>query len=230
VAGDYLAGLQREARAHGTDIVLGIPVRDPGTRRYFNSLVSLSERPGVYHKRHLVPFGDYVPLQEWLRGLIRFFDLPMSGFSPGPARQPLLEAGGQKLASAICYEDVFGEELIEALPEATLLLNATNNAWYGDSFAPHQHLQMSRLRALETGRMLLRVTTNGVSAIIDQHGQIRGRSPQFATHVLTGEATAFRGATPYVRAGNLPVLLLVAILLGAGVFRTGRAAGGGRLE
>jgi len=81
--------------------------------------------------------------------------------------------------SAICYEDIFGEELIAALPEATLLVNATNNAWYGNSFAPHQHLEMSRLRALETGRYMLRVTTNGVSAIIDQHGKIRGRSPQF---------------------------------------------------
>ena len=188
VAGDYLSGLAREARAHGTDIVLGIPVREPGTRRYFNSLLALSERPGFYHKRHLVPFGDYLPLDDFLRGLIRFFDLPMSGFSAGPDGQPLLQAAGQKIASAICYEDIFGEELIAALPEATLLVNATNNAWYGNSFAPHQHLEMSRLRALETGRYMLRVTTNGVSAIIDQHGKIRGRSPQFKTYVLSGEA------------------------------------------
>jgi apolipoprotein N-acyltransferase len=209
VAGDYLTGLAREARAHGTDIVLGIPVREPGTRRYFNSLLALSEQPGFYHKRHLVPFGDYLPLEDFLRGLIRFFDLPMSGFSSGPDGQPLLQAAGQKIASAICYEDIFGEELITALPEATLLVNATNNAWYGNSLAPHQHLEMSRMRALETSRYMLRVTTNGVSAIIDQHGKIRGRSPQFETHVLTGEAVPHSGATPYVRTGNLPVILLV---------------------
>jgi apolipoprotein N-acyltransferase len=209
VAGDYLPALAREARTHGTDIVLGIPVREPGTRRYFNSLLALSEHPGFYHKRHLVPFGDYLPLEDSLRGLIRFFNLPMSGFSAGPDRQPLLEAAGQKIASAICYEDIFGEELIGALPEASLLVNATNNAWYGDSFAPHQHLEMSRLRALETGRYMLRVTTNGVSAIIDQHGKILGRSPQFETHVLSGEAVPHRGTTPYARAGNLPVMLLV---------------------
>jgi apolipoprotein N-acyltransferase len=220
VAGDYLPALRAEARARGSDIVLGIPVLDRDQRRYYNSLVSLGERPGVYHKRHLVPFGDFLPLEGFLRGLIRFFDLPMSGFSPGPADQPLLEAAGEKLASAICYEDVFGEELIRALPEAGLLVNATNNAWYGDSFAPHQHLEMSRLRALETGRYMLRVTTNGVSAVIDERGRILGRSPQFETHVLTGQAQAFRGATPYVRAGNLPVLLLVLSVLLGGVWRT----------
>ena len=209
VANDYLPGLAREARAHGTDIVLGIPVREPGTRQYYNSLLALSDKPGFYHKRHLVPFGDYLPLEEFLRGLIRFFDLPMSGFSAGPDQQPLLQAAGQKIASAICYEDTFGEELIAALPEATLLVNATNNAWYGNSFAPHQHLEMSRLRALETGRYMLRVTTNGVSAIIDQHGKIRGRSPQFETYVLSGEAVPRSGATPYVRTGNLPVILLI---------------------
>lgn len=213
VAGDYLPALAREARTHGTDIVLGIPVREPGTRRYFNSLLALSDRPGFYHKRHLVPFGDYLPLEDFLRGLIRFFDLPMSGFSSGPEGQPLLQAAGQKLASAICYEDIFGEELIAALPEATLLVNATNNAWYGNSLAPHQHLEMSRLRALETGRYMLRVTTNGVSAIIDQHGKIRGRSPQFETHVLSGEAVPHSGATPYVRLGNWPVVSLLGLLL-----------------
>lgn len=218
VAGAYLPALAREARAHGTDIVLGIPVREPGARRYFNSLVSLSDgRTGFYHKRHLVPFGDYVPLEDELRGLIRFFDLPMSGFSPGPAQQPLLEAAGQKLAATVCYEDAFGEELIDDLPEATLIVNATNNAWYGNSFAPRQALQMSRMRALETGRYLLRATTNGVSVIIDPHGSIRARSPQFQTYVLTGEAQAYRGATPYVRVGNLPVLALVFGVLAAGV-------------
>lgn len=224
VADTYLAALASEARTHHSDIVLGIPVREPGTRRYFNSLVALSERPGVYHKRHLVPFGDYLPLEDVLRGLIRFFDLPMSGFSSGPDQQPLLEAAGQKLASAICYEDIFGEEMISSLPEATLLINATNNAWYGNSFAPHQHLEMSRMRALETGRMMLRVTTNGVSAIIDQHGNIRSRSPQFETHVLTGEAVPRRGATPYVLLGNWPVVTLLSMVLLLIVLRPGRGS------
>jgi apolipoprotein N-acyltransferase len=217
VAADYLPKLAREAHAHGTDIVLGIPVREPGTRRYFNSLVGLSDgRTGFYHKRHLVPFGDYVPLEDELRGLIRFFDLPMSGFSPGPDQQPLLTAAGQKIASAVCYEDVFGEELIRDLPAATLIINATNNAWYGNSFAPHQHLQMSRMRAAETRRYLLRATTNGVSAIVDPRGRILARSPQFVTTVLTGEVTPYQGATPYVRTGNVPVIAWMLGVLGIG--------------
>jgi apolipoprotein N-acyltransferase len=145
----------------------------------------------------------------------------MSGFSAGPDRQPLLEAAGQKIAAAICYEDIFGEELIQSLPQASLLVNATNNAWYGNSFAPHQHLEMSRLRALETGRYMLRVTTNGVSAIIDSYGKIQGRSPQFKTHVLKGEAVPRRGATPYVLYGNWPVLSLLGLMLLAAV-RFGR--------
>ena len=217
VAGDYLPRLAAEAHAHGADLLVGIPVMDRGTRRYYNSLLSVSARPGFYHKRHLVPFGDFLPFEDFLRGLIRFFDLPMSGFSPGPAEQPLLDAAGQKIASAICYEDIFGEDLIQELPEASLLVNVTNNAWYGDSFAPHQHLEMSRMRALETGRYMLRVTTNGVSAIIDPAGRIVGRSPQFKTYVVTGEAVPRQGATPYVRVGNLPVVLLVlgAVLVGA---------------
>jgi apolipoprotein N-acyltransferase len=224
VADNYLAGLAGEARAHGTDIVLGIPVREPGTRRYFNSLLALSEPPAFYHKRHLVPFGDYLPLEDSLRGLIRFFDLPMSGFSSGPDQQPLLEAAGQKIASAICYEDIFGEELIDALPAATLLVNATNNAWYGNSFAPHQHLEMSRMRALETGRYMLRVTTNGVSAIIDPHGGILARSRQFKTQVLTGEAVPRSGATPYVVLGNWPVVSLLGLLLVLMTVRAGRGS------
>jgi apolipoprotein N-acyltransferase len=225
VADDYLAGLRREARAHGADLVLGIPVLDRAARRYYNSLLALGERPGFYHKRHLVPFGDFLPFEDWLRGLIRFFDLPMSGFSAGPADQPLLEAAGQKLASSICYEDAFGEELIRSLPEATLVVNVTNNAWYGDSFAPPQALQMSRLRALETGRTLLRATTNGVSAVIDARGRIVARSPQFQTAVLTASAEPRRGATPYVRLGNLPAVLLALALVLAGAWRARRRVG-----
>jgi apolipoprotein N-acyltransferase len=213
VAGDYLPALAAEARRHGSSIVLGIPVLDRPNRRMHNSLVSLGEHPGLYHKRHLVPFGDFVPFEAWLRGLLGFFDLPMSGFSPGPAEQPLLEAAGEKLASAICYEDIFGEELIAALPQASLLVNATNNAWYGNSFAPHQHLEMSRFRALETGRYMLRVTTNGVSAIIRPDGQVAVRSRQFQTEVVTGTAVPHAGDTPYVRLGNTPLIGLSAVLL-----------------
>jgi apolipoprotein N-acyltransferase len=214
VADTFLAQLQSEARAHGTDMLIGLPVLDQSTGRYYNSMISIGRQQGFYHKQHLVPFGDYVPLQEVLRGLIGFFDLPMSGFSPGSSGQRLLEVAGQKVGISICYEDVFGEEVVRTLPEASLLVNATNNAWYGDSLAPPQHLQMSRMRALETGRPVLRVTTNGISAIIDPKGKIVSRSPQFETYVITGTVQPMQGATPYVRFGNWPILLLLALMLG----------------
>ncbi len=206
VADNYLARLGAEARAQGTDLLIGLSVADLETRRYYNSMMSVGVSEGFYFKRHLVPFGDYVPFEEWLRGLIRFFDLPMSGYSPGPKQQALLAAAGYKVGVSICYEDIFGEEIIESLPEAALLVNGTNNAWYGDSFAPHQALQMSRMRALETGRAMLRATTNGISAIINEQGEIIARSPQFKTYVVTGNAQPRQGATPYVRWGNYPVL------------------------
>ena len=215
VADNYLAQLAATARRHNTDLILGLSVEDPDTGRYYNSMMSLGRSEGFYFKQHLVPFGDYVPYADWLRGLIKFFDLPMSGYSPGPPNQPLLQAAGLKIASTICYEDVFGEEVIRQLPEASVLVNLTNNAWYGDSFAPPQHLQMSRMRAMETARPLLRATTNGISAIVDHKGRISAASPQFKTYVLSGAVQPMQGVTPYVRWGNIPVLVSVVLLLTA---------------
>jgi apolipoprotein N-acyltransferase len=213
-ASDYIAGLQQIARVRNMDLIIGLPVMDLQTRRYYNSMMTLGKEQRFYHKRHLVPFGDFVPLGNWLRGLIRFFDLPMSGFSAGPTEQPLLRVAGHRVGVTICYEDAFGEEVIRALPGADFLVNATNNAWYGNSLAPHQHLQISRMRALETGRYLLRATTNGISAIIGPRGELLAHSPQFATYVLRGQVQPMQGATPYVRFGNTPLLsLLVGILV-----------------
>ena len=210
---NFLAQLAQEAKENTTDIILGLPVLDREKNEYFSSLMAINNSVGnkvqFYHKNHLVPFGEYVPLASLLRGLITFFDLPMSAFTPGKYNQKLLTAAGQKIAPTICYEDAFGEDLIRFLPEATLILNASNNAWYGDSFAPHQHVQISQMRSLETGRDLMRVTTNGVSALINHRGEITTRSPQFKAHVVTGYVQPRTGSTPYVRWGNSLILLLV---------------------
>jgi len=209
----------KEAKKNNTDIILGLPVLDLETKEYFSSLMAInnsvkdSSQIQFYHKSHLVPFGEYVPLESLFRGLITFFNLPMSGFTPGKYDQKLLVAAGQKIAPTICYEDAFGEDLIRFLPEATLLLNASNNAWYGDSFAPHQHLQISQMRALETGRDMMRVTTNGVSALIDHKGKIISHSPQFKAYVVTGMVQPRKGATPYVSFGNYAVIFIVVLCL-----------------
>jgi apolipoprotein N-acyltransferase len=211
---DYFTPLVAEAKQHGTDLVVGVPVLNDETGEYYSSFVVPGDNPNMYHKRHLVPFGEFVPLESLLRGLISFFDLPMSSFSRGSDDQQPLKAAGQLLAPTVCYEDAFGEEVINFLPQATLLINGSNNAWYGDSFAPHQHLQISRMRAVETGRPLLRATTNGISAIIDHKGYVVKRSPQFETYVLSGEVQPRSGTTLYVRWGNWAVIVLGFLVLG----------------
>lgn len=207
----YFYPLAAEARRQNTDLLLGLPVLDGDGQRYYNSMVKLGEQSVFYHKKQLVPFGDYMPL-EFLRGLISFFDLPMSGFTAGPADQPLIEVAGQPVGITICYEDAFTQEVMQTVPEATMLVNATNNAWYGDSFAPHQHLQISRSRALEVGRPVIRVTTNGISAFIDHHGQIYAQTPQFEQAVLTAEVQPRSGQTPYLKWGQKPLLFSVLLL------------------
>jgi apolipoprotein N-acyltransferase len=201
-----------EARENNTDILLGLPIYDDDGARYYNGMMSLGAETGFYHKRHLVPFGDYVPF-EWLRGLIAFFDLPMSSFYPGEDSQVLLTAAGQKVGVSVCYEDAFSNEVLDTLPEASVLVNATNNAWYGDSFAPHQHLQISQNRALETGRPIIRSTTNGISALIDYRGALQATTAQFEMAVLTGKVQPRQGMTFYVQWQQWPLLILALFML-----------------
>ncbi len=208
----FLRGLAQEAAP--ATLLTGLPVRpasDPS--RYYNAVVAMTEPPQFYFKRHLVPFGEYVPLKSLLGGLLDILHVPMADFSRGDEDQPPLAVAGQFLAVSICYEDAFGEELIRALPAATVLVNVSNDAWFGDSLAPPQHLQMARMRSLETARPMLRATNNGISAIIDHRGLVLARSPQFRVFSLHGEAQPRRGATPYVTTGNASVLGLLGLCL-----------------
>jgi len=159
-----------------------------------------------YAKRHLVPFGEYIPPGfDWFFKLVH---IPMADFSAGPRDQPTLTLAGQRIAPNICYEDLFGEEIIRALPEATLLVNLSNTAWFGDSLAQPQHLQIARMRAMETGRMMLRATNTGITAAIAPDGRVLAQLPAFTTGALRIEAQGFTGMTPYVRWGNALALLL----------------------
>ena len=166
-----------------------------------------------YHKQHLVPFGEYLPLKSLLGVIVNFLQIPISNFSPGQQETPVLKAGKTSLGISICYEDTFGEEVIKALPEATVLVNVSNDAWFGDSLAPHQHLQMARMRALESGRYMLRATNTGISAIINEKGVIIKQSPQFEPTALAAEIILFEGSTPYAMWGNYPVVLTALLLL-----------------
>lgn len=208
-AGPYLAGLWEEAEEQGSDLMLGLLRYDELTGRYYNGLLALSGgEAGWYYKRRLVPFGEFFPVPGFMRRWMRLMSLTYVDMSPGAEDQPPLKAAGQKIGVTICYEDAYGSEQLAVLEEATLLVNVTNNAWFGDSTAPHQQLQMARFRALEAGRYLVRATSNGISGIIGPDGTVVERATQFVPEVLEGRVRPFVGLTPYARTGNWPVLVL----------------------
>ena len=207
----YLDRVAQSAQEFDSTLITGIPVR--AESGLHNSIIALGAGRGVHHKQKLVPFGEYVPLEQWLRGLIAFFDLPMSSFVPGPQQRPLLHAGNIPIAPFICYEVVYPDFVFDAAGDAELLLTVSNDSWFGDSIGPLQHLQMAQFRALETGRPMLRGTNNGVSAIIDHRGRIKAQEPQFEERVISGELQPRTGWTPVVRTGSWPTLVLCAALL-----------------
>jgi len=209
----FIEPIMELSQQHNIDFITGIPIQDLTTGNFFNSIVLIGKKSEVYHKRHLVPFGEYLPFDKWTRPFLNFLRIPMSNFSAGQNNKPILMAAGQQIGVSICYEDAFGEEIIDALPEANLLVNISNDAWFGDSFAPHQHLQMARMRSLETGRYMLRATNTGISAIINEKGKILLQSPQFKPHALSGTVELFEGTTPYARYGNYPILIFSILLL-----------------
>lgn len=214
----FLPYLTQQAKAHATDVVLGIPVQSSTSRDYYNGLLSTAQMDRFYLKQHLVPLGEYVPLKPLTSFILDWMQIPLSDFSAGPPGQPLLQAGGYPFASSICYEDVFEHASRDGLPEAAYLVNVSNDTWFGDTIAPAQHLQMARMRALESGRYLLRATNTGITAVIDDRGVIVNQAPMFRRHVLRSEFLPKKGATPYVAWWGevrwLLVFLLVGLVLG----------------
>ena len=219
VLDDYLLPLAEEAEHFGTDLLIGVPALDRDTGRVFNSVLSLGSSIDFYHKRHLVPFGEYVPFREAFGSLLDVFGAPISDFSPG-WHSNTLRIGDYPVAVSICYEITFPGEVREFLPGAELLVNVSNDAWFGNSIGPHQHFQMARMRAIETGRPLLRSTNTGITAAVDARGQVIARAPQFSVDVVVADVAPHRGVTPYTRLGDAPVLaVLTLMLLGSALLR-----------
>jgi apolipoprotein N-acyltransferase len=214
--------LAQTARDTDTEIVIGVPIMET-RERYYNGLISLGSTSDRYYKRHLVPFGEFLPFKAQLRPLIDWFEVPMSDFSRGSAPAPLLQVGTDEVGVSICYEDVFPDQVRQALPDADYLINVSNDAWFGDSLAPHQHLEQARMRALENGRWLVRATNSGISAFIDHRGRVQGSIPLFERASLTAEIERRAGATPFSRWGSVPTLALAALMLVAALL-----VGGGR--
>ncbi|MDA0276682.1 MAG: apolipoprotein N-acyltransferase [Proteobacteria bacterium] len=201
----YLERLASAARRNGGDLLLGVPVREGES--YYNSVVSLGISPQqIYHKQHLVPFGEFVP--PGFSWIVRVLSIPLSDFSGGGTAQRPFAVAGQRVALNICYEDAFGRGIARQLPEATVLVNVSNVAWFGDSLAPAQHLQIARMRALESGRWHLTAANTGITAAIAPDGSVRARMPQFLQGRVEAEVQGHTGATPYVRLGDWPALLL----------------------
>ncbi len=212
----YLQELTQHAQQRGGDILLGSVerTRAEGKFEYFNAMISIgSNRLQIYRKSHLVPFGEFIP--PGFGWILEVLKIPLTDFARGNPHQVALDVAGQRIAVNICYEDVFGDEIIRQLPGATLLVNTSNDAWYGESFAADQHFQISQMRALESARWMLRATNSGVTGVIDEHGQAVARLAQFKTETLNAQVQGRSGITPYVAAGNWPILgaLLASLIL-----------------
>lgn len=202
----WLLELRKESASHNTDLIIGVPWYDMPGQRYYNAMVSVAEKPGHYFKRHLVPFGEYLPYRNVFGWVLDILEIPLADFARGEKGQEPIQVAGYPIAASICYEDVFGDESRDALPQAAFLVNVTNDAWFGDSMAPHQHVQMARMRALEAGRYLLRATNTGITAAIAPDGGIIVQAPMFQKASITAEITPMKGATPYSLFGDWLVI------------------------
>ena len=202
---NYITTLSVDVKKMDADLLTGIFIKDFDSGRYYNSLINVNG--GEYRKRHLVPLGEYVPLRSMVDFFNRFIKIPMSDIDSGDYDQPLLQAAGQPLGVSICFEDAFARDVRKDLPEATLLVNVSNDAWFDGSIEPFQHHAIARMRALESGRFMLRATNTGISSIIGPKGKEIAVSPQFEPHVLKASVQPMKGATPYVRWGDLILVL-----------------------
>ncbi len=205
-ADDFIERITIDKANKQSVFMSGIAYQDLQTRQYYNSILLIDDGHRFYHKQQLVPFGEYLPLKSLLDNVLRFLQIPMSDFSPGDDSMKIIETGKAVLGMSICYEDAYSSQIRKSMPAAELLVNVSNDAWFGDSLAPHQHLQIARVRAMENERFMLRATNTGISAIIDPKGNIAASSPQFAPHALTGTIRRYQGATPFSQWGNVPVL------------------------
>jgi len=213
---NFIKNIEKHISNNNSALILG--AIELNKNRYYNSafLIEGKEETQIYRKSHLVPFGEYIPLEEYLGYIYKnWLNIPYSNLQRGqPNKAPLFSFNDKKFAINICYEDVFGNEIISRysnLPDA--YINMSNDAWYGKSIAAQQHLQISQARALETGKMMIRATNTGVTAFIDKNGKVVKKLPQFVSGMLTHEVQGYKGSTPYALFTNLPVYFLCITIL-----------------
>ena len=208
----FLNEMNRKAADQGSGLITGIIFDDQEKEAYYNSIATFGKAIGIYHKRRLVPFGEYVPM-EWLRNFIEFFNLPTSYISVGPDDQHGLKVDDLMIAPAVCYELAYPDLMAKSALDAQLLLSVSNLGWFGDSLGRHQFMQMAQMRALETQRYYAYSTNNGPSAIFDRRGRITAQTQPFVQTTLSSEVFAVNGATPFMRLGSLPLVLTSCLAL-----------------
>ena len=223
----YIKLVRSDLLGSNRSVVFGILERsferNPEGSIYNSVFILGGDRQQSYRKRHLVPFGEYFPVPPSIREWMKMQNLPHSDLLAGETIQPLLvAANGTKLAVAICYEDAYGSEQLYAFPEANLLINVSNDAWFGDSIAPHQHLEIARMRALEVGRNAIRSTNTGISAFIGADGALLAVGNQFEQELMTADIEPRTGMTPYASFGNIPIIGLCLAIIGVFWVRNSR--------
>lgn len=209
-AGSFLEEMTTLARKHQTTIITGVPVESPDQpRSYFNSVITLGEGSGTYSKQRLVPFGEFIPMQKMFKKLFDILQIPMSDFVPGPDASDPIIVDKLKIATFICYEIAFPEQVRSRDGNIGAILTVSNDAWFGHSIAQAQHLEMGQMRAIEMGRPVLFVSNDGITAFIDHTGKIISAAPQYQTYVLTDSIKAYTGKTPWQRIGMDPILIIM---------------------
>lgn len=224
IANDKLTQLKQLALTHHAGLITGVPYESINIVDDYNAAIGVGEAQGLYFKRHLVPFGEYFPLQAMSKKFLSWLDIPMSNFKAGSYAQHPILYKGTYISTLICYESIFTEEVRKTLGNDGLILVLSDDAWFGHSIAASQHLQMAQMRALETGRYVLSVTNNGITAIIDPLGKIVQQLPAFESGVLTGEVSRYTGETPWLILGSNLFLLICLISLIVGKIREKKSA------
>ncbi|MFL0810124.1 MAG: apolipoprotein N-acyltransferase [Agarilytica sp.] len=210
----FLNELNIITEQHQSALITGILYDHPDQQTFYNSILGLGAADGIYFKQRLVPFGEYVPLEQWLRGLIDFFDLPNSVLYPGPKNQEILKFKEHKVAPSICYEIVYPDLVANLAKDASLLVTISNDAWFGSSIGPIQHFQMAQMRALENNRYVIRATNTGLSGIIDARGKIVSTSEQFEKNTLSQQTVKLiQTRSLFSYWGSYPIVLICLLSL-----------------
>lgn len=213
----YLDSVASLAASRQQTVLAGTLVHQGADQPYYNAVLALGAGEGHYYKRHLVPFGEYFPVPDFVMHWLDGINMRYSNFGFGADDQALISVDGIKLGLSICFEDAFGYEIAKALPEAGILVNVTNDAWFAGTTAADQHLEIARMRALESGRPMLRAANTGISAIIDSDGRVRQRTPQFEIAHIESTVEPRTGLTPYMRIGDLPAWIASFVITALGL-------------